>query len=574
MKRILFFASALLALASCTSDEFTGDKELVTNNDAITIGSFASSITRATSNTGTDAKKLDGQFKIYGVKKTTAWNKVFEDYVVFSNTSTTTSNPDADWEYVGTTSTTYGEDNTALTKEQTIKYWDHAATYYHFVAGSPVSSFTYTLESTGENAGDIKSATVSGLAGHVYPNSSTAINTDPVYIADPVNVPEANYRNEVVFNFVRQQARVRVGIFETIPGYKITNIQFYPYSTSAWDTTPSDTIILASTTANYFVGGANDVVEGTITYDWTTSPASYTFTYDAASGKSLTQTKNWYAGALNATGWEMAKTSSESTIAKFYGADGDMDATTGYFTVIPTPTATTASPLLIKCDYTLTSESDGSGETITIHGATAAIPAAFCKWEPNTSYTYLFKISDNTNGKTNPSQDEEGLFPITFDAVVVAEATGTEQGTITTVSTPNITTYQAGSVTDEGIEYSVDKPIYLTVQDNTSGELNTLTDGGATVGAVQVYQLAGEATEADLQLIAPTGTDLFTLGSTETTVQVTVGSETYNTVTLPADKHGSFTPTATGYYAIQYLTTAASGSDPAAYTYKVVYVKN
>ena len=574
MKRILFFATALIALASCTSDEFAGDKELVTNNDAITIGSFASSITRATSNTGTDAEKLDGQFKIYGVKKTTAWNKVFEDYVVFSNTSTTTSNPDADWEYVGTTSTTYGEDNTALTKEQTIKYWDHAATYYHFVAGSPVSSFTYTLESTGENAGDIKSATVSGLAGHVYPNSSTAINTDPVYIADPVNVPEANYRNEVVFNFVRQQARVRVGIFETIPGYKITNIQFYPYSTSAWDTTPSDTIILASTTANYFVGGANDVVEGTITYDWTTSPASYTFTYNAASGKSLTQTKNWYAGALNATGWEMAKTSSESTIAKFYGADGDMDATTGYFTVIPTPSATTASPLLIKCDYTLTSESDGSGETITIHGATAAIPAAFCKWEPNTSYTYLFKISDNTNGKTNPNQSEEGLFPITFDAVVVAEATGTEQGTITTVSTPSITTYQEGSVTDEGIEYSVNKPIYLTVQNNTSGELNTLTDGGATVGAVQVYQLAGKATEADLQLTAPTGTDLFTLGSTETTVQVTVGSETYNTVTLPADKHGSFTPTATGYYAIQYLTTAASGSDPAAYTYKVVYVKN
>ena len=573
MKKSLFFATALIALASCTSDEFAGDKELVTNNDAITIGSFASSITRATSNTGTDAEKLDGQFKIYGVKKTTAWNKVFEDYVVFSNTSTTTSNPDADWEYVGTTSTTYGEDNTALTKEQTIKYWDHAATYYHFVAGSPVSSFTYTLE-TGENAGDIKSATVSGLAGHVYPNSSTAINTDPVYIADPVNVPEANYRNEVVFNFVRQQARVRVGIFETIPGYKITNIQFYPYSTSAWDTTPSDTIILASTTANYFVGGANDVVEGTITYDWTTSPASYTFTYDAASGKSLTQTKNWYAGALNATGWEMAKTSSESTIAKFYGADGDMDATTGYFTVIPTPSATTASPLLIKCDYTLTSESDGSGETITIHGATAAIPAAFCKWEPNTSYTYLFKISDNTNGKTNPNQSEEGLFPITFDAVVVAEATGTEQGTITTVSTPSITTYQEGSVTDEGIEYSVNKPIYLTVQNNTSGELNTLTDGGATVGAVQVYQLAGKATEADLQLTAPTGTDLFTLGSTETTVQVTVGSETYNTVTLPADKHGSFTPTATGYYAIQYLTTAASGSDPAAYTYKVVYVKN
>ena len=64
MKKSLFFATALIALASCTSDEFAGDKELVTNNDAITIGSNACSITRATSNTATTVQgKLDGQFK-------------------------------------------------------------------------------------------------------------------------------------------------------------------------------------------------------------------------------------------------------------------------------------------------------------------------------------------------------------------------------------------------------------------------------------------------------------------------------------------------------------------------------
>ena len=34
-----------------------------------------------------------------------------------------------------------------------------------------------------------------------------------------------------------------------------------------------------------------------------------------------------------------------------------------------------------------------------------------------------------------------------------------------------------------------------------------------------------------------------------------------------------FTPEAEGYYAIQYLTKEAVGSTPAAYTYKVVYVK-
>lgn len=45
-------------------------------------------------------------------------------------------------------------------------------------------------------------------------------------------------------------------------------------------------------------------------------------------------------------------------------------------------------------------------------------------------------------------------------------------------------------------------------------------------------------------------------------------------VTLATDKKSfTFTPEAEGYYAIQYLTTAAVGTTPAAYTYKVVYVK-
>ena len=249
---------------------------------------------------------------------------------------------------------------------------------------------------------------------------------------------------------------------------------------------------------------------------------------------------------------------------------------TGFFNVIPTTSGLTAAPLLIKCDYVLLSEKDGSGETIKVTGATAAIPAAFSKWKPNTTYTYLFKISDNTNGKTNPDKPTVGLYPITFDAVVATEATGSEQGTITSVSTPSITTYQAGSVTATGIKYVKDKPIYITVADNATGALNTLYDGGSAVGGVQVFALAAAKTEADMQVTPPTGTDIdmFTLGGSETTVQLTVSGTTYDLVTLPANQHGSFTPTAAGYYAIQYLTTAAAGTDPAAYTYKIVHVED
>ena len=590
MKKKLFLAAlALTALVSCTSDEFVGD--LSQQNSSGTSGTInfnpsSKALTRATSNTGPVAPMLDGQRKIFGVKKTNAsgsnpvaYATVFDNYVLWSNTTNvTTSNPDATtptdavngWEYVGTSTQTYGASATTLGQDQYIKYWDWSTDEYHFVAGSPVANFTYNITS-----GDIASATVTGIAGHINPNSGTALTTNPVYIAAPVKKPSAQYNTDVVFSFTRQQAFVRVGVFETIPGYKITEIKFYPYDeeSDAWGTTPGDNIVLASTAtspAKYFQGATSGTA--TITYDWTT-PSS-TFDYTAST---LTIQKNWYGGKYNypavtgstaAAAWEMATSSAVTDYDKLYGKDADR-GDKGYFTVIPMKSGGTAQPILVKCDYVL--KALDTNETIKVSGATAAIPAAFTYWNPNTSYTYLFKISDNTNGKTGSSQPNEGLYPITFDAVVVAETDGTEQGTITTVSTPSITTYQAGSVTESGIEYKTGTSIYLTVQDNTSGALKTLTDGGAAVGAVQVYKLSAAInadpapTEADLQITAPTGTDLFTLGSAAATV---------DNVTLPASQHGSFTPSEAGYYAIQYLNTAAVTDPvkPAAYTYKIVKV--
>jgi hypothetical protein len=194
---------------------------------------------------------------------------------------------------------------------------------------------------------------------------------------------------------------------------------------------------------------------------------------------------------------------------------------------------------------------DGSNEKINVTGATAAIPAAYAKWAQNTSYTYLFKISDNTNGSTGEvGKDPEGLFPITFDAVVVEEENGTAQGTVTTVSTPSITTYQEGFAA--AMKYVAKKPIYVTAQNDETGALYELD------GKVKVFALDGAKTEADLILTAPTGTDLFTLnGATDNKV---------GTVTYEAGKYGSFTPTATGYYAIQVKYDAA-------YQYKVVHVE-
>lgn len=531
MKKYIFLAASALTLASCSSDDFLGDTQGSTPtsaNSAINFGGDAGKITRATSNEGDDHVKLDNQFKVYGVKKTNEkFVTVFKDYSVLYNENLTTSNTNK-WEYV--------KDN------QTIKYWDYSASEYRFVAGSPISAFTFKVPSDGTTK-NTESATITGLGGHIVANTTETANTfNPVYVAEPKVVAKADYKNTVQFNFVRQQSMVRVGFYETIPGYSVTNIKFYEADgTSA----TSNNVILTSATEGYFIGGTN--VSGTVTYDWTTATPSYTFAY--TDNTNLKKSKNWYAGKLGSL-----EKKSTAEVGLLYGTDKDMSAATGYFTVLPTQVAT-ASPILIKCDYELTSD-DGSGETINVKGATAAIPAAFSKWEANTRYTYLFKISDKTNGTTgdpdpNNPDDPAGLYPITFDAVVKDE----KQGTTTTVATPSITTYQEGSVVDNTIKYVAKKKIDVTVTESKSGTKLDLSTTGTAVGHITVYKFTDPITEAEVQVKGTTGVGV---------KEVTDGSV--------ADNVYSFTPDGEGYYAIQYLTTAADGNKPAAYTYKVVYV--
>lgn len=338
-------------------------------------------------------------------------------------------------------------------------------------------------------------------------------------------------------------------VYETIPGYAITAIKFYAYDDNGdLKVTDKNNIILTSGTADYFVGGSN--VKGTINYDWTGTTPSYTYAYT----EGITKRKNWYAGYFEPHN-ALATTSAE-TVAKLYGTDKDMSSANGYFTVLPTPSATKAAPIIIKCDYTLTAD-DKSGETIEVTGATAAIPEAFSKWEVNTRYTYLFKISDKTNGTTgdptNP-EDPAGLYPITFDAAVT-EMTDKTEGTTTTFTAPSITTYQKGSVEGNTIKYVADKNIDVTVlNDKTEVQtLKTTDEAAEQVGHIAVYKFDTEITEAEVQVKGVTGA---------TKIEGSVDANNVFT----------FKPTAAGWYAIKYLAKAKVGTTPAVYTYKVVYV--
>ena len=273
MNKYFLYAASVLALASCSSDDFLGENPGNVQNatTAINFGGEAGKITRATSNTGTPQQMLDGQFLVYGVKKVGDMrHNVFVNYKVWDATAENTTTNTKGWEYVGekqdktSTDIKYGSANITLDKNQTIKFWDYSASEYNFVAGSPIDAFKYKQAVELTSGTTITEATVSKLAGHINPNKAgTQLNTDPVYIAAPVKVEKANYKEPVKFTFQRQQSMVRVGFYETIPGYTITEINFYDAEGNVSKT--NHNIILTSSTPEYFVGGTN--VSGTVKYD-------------------------------------------------------------------------------------------------------------------------------------------------------------------------------------------------------------------------------------------------------------------------------------------------------------------
>ena len=223
--------------------------------------------------------------------------------------------------------------------------------------------------------------------------------------------------------------------------------------------------------------------------------------------------------------------------------------------------------LTLKVDYTLIS-TDGSGETIKVTGATAQVPAVYAAWKSGYAYTYLFKISENTDGKTNPDLGPVGLYPITFDAVVTETEEGVQE-TITTASEPSITTYAKGVNVTANNEYKTGANIYvvvegtpvLTVGTNANLYTVTLDDGAAqTINEESVANaLVNGTKDNDTTPTTWTLTDANTKNMVVTkanglltaiTEIAAADSPDGNAITVNGAK---FTPTAVGTYVFEYI---------------------
>lgn len=578
MKKTYLFlmAAAAMTFAGCANDDYAVGGEEAAKTDAIGFNFSLPNTTRADLVGEKAAEKLQSEFIVYGTKHAAAEDKTAtNDAAVFTNykveykagTAGTTESNSANWEYAGISPYTSGI--TPLVGSQTVKYWDYSAaqgyTFYAF-AGKDQLSGKITVDKTTTGASKYDK-------GYTVKATSTA-DLSNVYYSDRVEVAKTNYGKPVVLTFRNLGSRVRVGFYETVPGYSVKIDKFYFANDDA--TTPAaitefkamkQTSTDAFKAALYNVG-ANTTATNDLTVTYYDDASSFT------NQPKVTNTTVKYTSTLSLGGGVLNTILNESSSAPTW------DKTDGaYTTVYPNETLTT--PMLVRCDYTLTAD-DNSGETIKIKNARVVIPAEYLKWKPNFAYTYIFKISNNTNGTTgddptdpdNPaSGDEEGLHPITFDAIAVDVTDGNFED-IATVSTNNVITYAKNSTTAG--DYKGGNDIYVIDEDTKKHTVIAPTAIGTGATEAKVYKLGKAATEGEViaQLkglpMGITLTDANASLVTDGKVPASDGT-TYNFVPNGAVK---FTPAAvspagsTEYYAYVYTVTAnAAATYESATTY-------
>lgn len=571
MKRYYLLAAAAIVLAGCSNNEFVGEDSGTGQQSAKGQIAFSSTLpanTRAWY--GADAAaKLNNKFIVSGFSGEKSTNAianattVFDNYQVQwnANTAGTTASNTADWEYVGLDAAK----PSSVTGKQTIKYWNYSTGQYDFIAYSTGDAGVITDGDV--STGKVKVSAIAAPTTEkpaAYTIQGAAADLAKCYISDlvtaynPEQTGKPKFGDRVQFNFRNLTTKVRVALYETVPGYSVKDVHFY-----ADGTTAASKDISAADATLYTTDDNKFATAGTLTVSFPTvgtnniGNSDYNKAHVAvAADKDKTESSHAF-GNLNYVNSDDNRLSGSNylgtTLPKAsYAGESTSDY---YQTMLPNETGST---LTLRVNYTLVSN-DGSKEEINVYGAKAIVPAVYAQWKSNYAYTYVFKISDKTNGKTGLKDgDPEGLFPITFDAMVTDVMNGT-QATVTTVATPSITTYQKGhDVTKD--EYSAKTgDIYVMVDGKsdlgTNGQLYTVT--GTAISEATVHDALTIGAGADGQP-SRNGITLKKANS-EATITAIPGVDG-NDITVTAGAAAKFTPTA-GTYAYAYKLTNGTATE-------------
>ena len=453
MKKVLFLTAVAVAMSACSNDVDLGMKDANKQNadNAIGFQVLNKNMSRAT--TSALEEKGHYNFGVWAYKNTDQTNDIMANYLVgyFGNDA----NP-VGYSHTGTNNTTWGAGSSNLTDH--YSFWGYEGlgnTQYNWTKNTgsqqyylSVDDGTYKYENYKSNKDkqylryfDKSSANTEffAYAPYIYgaltptftiadkklsfPDRSIKDGYNDAslfeYLCAYTNVAKADYENDVALNFEHLNARVRIVFYEDIQGYDVKLINLHtnagiiavPATKDASDNYSYATGKLAKTAKAEVTLGPTIkfAVQAGKTFYVQPSPASIdadiknaALAFDIPTASKLSEDRATAVGT--------------GEISQYYSPDT--------YYAIPN---TGACGLTFRVSFQLTSTTH---EVINVYDAGVFVPATNCKWDAGKNYTYVFKITKNTNGTTdseknnptvNPNPGSKALFPIVFDGITVTD---------------------------------------------------------------------------------------------------------------------------------------------------------
>lgn len=425
MKKLFILAAAALMFTACSKDSEVVPSQEKNDNTAIGFQVLNKNMSRA-------ALQDEGHlnFGVFAYKSTDATHNIMDDYLVgymdgankkgykfAAETQTTLSSSYWAYEKLGTSEYTLdalgtGENYYLATlatdkrymsnnANQYLRYWDKNAPTTNFYAYAPYVNKEFNHFATGVKY-DNASHTMTFPAASIVAGFDERDKYEFLFAGK--QVATGAYGDEVELAFKHMNARVKITFYEVIEGYKVT---MKPLQEGTYDFISAVPSLETSHTYGevFKTAGAN-IVFSEPKYEIGTVAINNTVNYD----KYLEF--NVPTASYIAEDRSNAVSKAENYSSSVYYA-------------IPKHNTT---GLTFHVSFLLTST---TGETILVKDATVYVPKDNCNWEANKSYTYVFKITKNTSGKTetDPSIDpnnpqprtEDALYPIIFDNCTVED---------------------------------------------------------------------------------------------------------------------------------------------------------
>lgn len=443
MKKCLYLALAAITFAACTNDADYSLSGQGNPENAIGFQVMGrNTITRATSLN----QAGHYNFGVFAYKSTDEVNNVMDNYLVgymdavnkkgyymTGDAQTTEGDQDGvlngqsrwayemlgnkEYDYLGTDGY-YTKDQTYFmsnVEKQYLRYWDKSANFTNFYAYAP---YVNHAEAAKQVTYDNSSQVMTFPAGSIVAGYDDPSQYEYMYSASQVG--SADYGKDVALNFKRINAKVRIKFWEDINGYSVrildlssadhyNGVYAAPSKKDGNTYTKGKYVKSIGATVKFSAAGSSNNPKPI------NNNPNVSLNTPSAYNDVATDMLQFKAPADAAIGTTRPLASASPTV--YYAIP--KDANTG---------AEYDCGFTFHVTYELTSN---TGERIVVKDATVHVPANYCNWASNTSYTYVFRITKNSNGTTgNPGtidptdpvqKTEDAFYPIVFDNCTITD---------------------------------------------------------------------------------------------------------------------------------------------------------